>query len=845
MDTVMFRLTFKNVRANKVRFGLTTFGVVLAVSFVVAAFVLGDGLRRSFTDVSREITAGVDLQVRNASDFGDRATLPPATVTTVAAVDGVADAVPNIAAPDNAVRPIRSNGEIIPTTGPPQLAFNWIDNRQLSPFRMVTGAPPGAGEFTMDVDSAAKYGFAVGDTYAVMVPDGRVELRLSGTTSFGADNATLGAVLMQMDTAEASRLFGVDGIDNVAVQVADGADVGQVRKAIAAAVPSAEVVDNDTVRKDTAATFTDEIDVVGNILLGFGAVALFVSMFIISNTFGIVLSQRTRELALLRAVGADPAQIRRSVLGESLVMGVLASLGGIAGGILVAKGIDALFGVMGVDLVDYPLILANRTLIVAAVIGIGVTMLAAFGPARRAATIPPVAALSAGAEAGATSSRRRTLAGVALVAAGLASGAAGVAGAGPTAVTVAALAAGAVATFLGVTVLSPLAVGVVTGVVGWPVRKVSRVAGRMAQRNAARNRRRTATTAAALTVGLTLVTTALLVGASVKSAIGSTFDRSVAADRFVTDDLGTAEFPSALAGEIRRSDVVDAATGFTPVDVRIDGTVSGAEAFEFDQIGSLLDVDLTTGSFDRTVADPVVVSTGRAEALGAHVGDTLPIEFANGSRVEATVVGLFDDQTVLTADYLLDDRVLADAGVATTAAWLAIATAPGAAPADVAAMASGITERFPNASVETAAEFRHRVNGMIDSVLTMVNVMVALAVVIALIGIANTLALSVVERTRELGLVRAVGMTRRQVRRMVRYEAALVATFGAVVGVGLGLVFGAGVVTALPARFASGFTVPVSQIAVVVLVAAGAGVLAAWLPARRAGRLQVLDAIAH
>jgi putative ABC transport system permease protein len=841
----MFRLTFKNVRANKVRFALTTFGVVLAVSFVVAAFVLGDGLRRSFTDVSREITAGVDLEVRNGSDFGDGATLPGDTVATVRGVDGVADAVPNIAAPDNAVRPIRPNGDIIPTTGPPQLAFNWIDNRELSPFRMVEGRPPAAGEFTMDVDSADKYGFVIGDTYDVMVPDGRVHLRLSGMTSFGADNATLGAVLMQMDTAEAVHLFGVDGIDGVAVQVADGADIATVRESIAAAVPAAEVVDNDTVRRETAATFTDEIDVVGNILLGFGAVALFVSMFIISNTFGIVLSQRTRELALLRAVGADPAQIRRSVLGEALLMGVLASAGGIAGGVLVAKGIDALFGVMGVDLVDYPLILAGRTLIVAAVIGIGVTMLAAQGPARRAATIPPVAAMADGTDVRPTGSRRRKLGGVVLIGAGVGLGAIGLAGAGSTGLTIVALSAGAVATFLGVTILSPLAVGLVTGLVGWPLRKVSGVAGRMAQRNAARNPRRTATTAAALMVGLTLVTSALLVGASVKSAVGTTFERSVTADRFVSDELDSAEFPATLAGELRRSDAVQAATGFTSVDVRVDGKVTNAEAFEFDQIGSLLDVDVAAGRFDPAVANPVVVSTGRAESLGVHVGDSLPIEFANGSRVVGTIVGLFADQTVLTADYLLDDRVLTDAGVATNASWLAIASAPDATADEVAVLTSGITDRYPNASVETAAEFRHRVNGMVDSVLTMVNVMVALAVVIALIGIANTLALSVFERTRELGLVRAVGMTRRQVRRMVRNEAALIATFGAVLGVGLGLLFGAGIVTALPARFASGFTVPVGQIAVVVLVAALAGVIAAWLPARRAGRLQVLDAIAH
>jgi putative ABC transport system permease protein len=840
----MFRLTFKNLLANKVRFALTTFGVILAVSFVVSAFVLGDGLRSTFTKVSEEVTAGVDLEVRNVADFGDAAPLSADTVSVVAEVEGVADAVASIEAADNAVRPIKANGESITINGPPQLAFNWIDNEQLSPFTLVDGAPPRIGEFTIDVDSAVKHDFVIGNTYEVMVPDGRVDLTLSGTSSFGTDNSTLGAVLMQMNTDQASELFGIDGIGSVAVQVADGTDIADVQAAVAAAVPTAEVVDHETVLDETTSGFTDEIDIVGNILLGFGGVALFVSIFIIYNTFAIVMSQRSRELALLRTVGASPKQIRRSVLSEALAVGVLASVGGIGGGIAVAKGIDALFGVMGVDLSEYPLILAPRTLIAATVIGVGVTMLAAIGPARRAATVPPIAVLTGAAEAGSAGSRTRKISGFGLFGAGLVAGAAGLAGIGPTSVTVAGLAFGAIAIFLGVTLLSPLAVRGVTALFGWPMRKIAGVAGRLAQKNAARNSRRTATTAAALMIGLALVSATLVVGASVKATIGSTLERSAKADYYLTDDLDEVEFPATLAGEIRESDVVAAATGFTPIEARVDGTVTDVVGLDFDQIGAVLDLDVQAGGFDRDIANAVVMSVDEAKASGAVVGDVLPIDFANGSRVEATIVGLFDDQTVLTEDYLLDTAVLADAGVTQTAEWLAVSIANGASPADVDALVAGLSDEYPYASVETTTEFRQRVEGEIDKVLTMMNVMVALALIIALIGIANTLALSVFERTRELGLVRAVGMTRRQLRRMVRYEAALVATFGATLGVGLGLLFGFGVVAALPASFASGFSVPIVPIVVLVLVAAGAGVAAAWLPARRAGRLDVLDAIA-
>jgi putative ABC transport system permease protein len=845
----MFRLTIKNVVANKIRFALTTFGVILAVSFVVAAFVLGDGLRSSFTDVSQEITAGIDLEVRNVADFGETPPLPADTVATVRQVDGVADAVAEIEAADDAVRPIPPDGQPITTDGPPQLAFNWIDNEQLSAFRLVDGTAPDVGEFTIDVDSADEYGFVIGDTYEVMIPDGSVDLRLSGTTSFGADNATLGAVLMQMNTAEASRLFGIDGIDDVAVQVADGADVAAVQTAVAAAVsatvPAAEVVDHATILDETTRQFTDEIDVVGNILLGFGAVALFVSMFIIHNTFAIVMGQRTRELALLRTVGAAPAQIRRAVLGEALLMGVLAAAGGIGAGVLVAKGIDALFGVMGVDLVDYPFVLATRTLVAAAVIGIGVTLVAANGPARRAGRVAPVALLGADADSAGAGSRGRRVGGAVLVGAGVAVGAIGLAGAGSTTTTVAALAAGTAAVFLGVTMLSPLAVGAVTSIFGWPMRLVGGVSGRMAQRNAARNPRRTASTGAALMIGLTMVTTAFVIGESVKATVGSAFEHSARADYYLSDDLEEVQFPASLAPELRQLDAVAAATGFTQTKARIDASVTDVAAFDFDQIDQVLDLGVTAGRFDGSVDDPVVVSADTAAADGIGVGDALPLEFADGAHVVGTVVGIFDDQSVLTEDYLLDTSVLADAGVEPAPEWVAVTLADGATEAQVATLVDDLSARFPYAAVETASQFRHRIEGMVDAVLTMVNVMVALAVIIALIGIANTLALSVFERTRELGLVRAVGMTRRQVRRMVRFEAALVAVFGATLGAGLGVLFGLAVASALPPSIAATTVVPAVPIVAVAAVATLAAVGAAWLPARRAGRLDVLQAIAH
>jgi putative ABC transport system permease protein len=838
----MLKLTFKNLRANKVRFALTTFGVVLAVSFVVSAFVLGDGLRSTFTSLSDEIVADTDVAVRPLDEFGAPTALTAEDLAVVKATNGVAEAVASTEAPENSVRPINADGDEIPTNGPPQLAFSWSDNEALSPFTLVEGDSPEVGQFVMDLDGATTHGFDVGETYTVITPSGRQELTLSGLSRFGTDNQTLGAVLMGMSADQVDELFGTTGYDEIAISVDDGVDPDQVIASLRGSLVDYEVVDQATVARDQSAEFNQGIDIVQNILLGFAGVSLFVSIFIIYNTFAIVLSQRTREMGLLRAIGADSRQLRRSAMGEALVIGGLASVLGIVGGLLVAAGLTALFGLIGADLPDYPTIVSTRTVLAATLVGIGVTVVAAFGPTRKAARVAPIAAIRDGGEAGAPRSRTRLLAGGVFVTAGVILGGLGLAGTGSTSGTVSLMAIGAIGVFLGVTFASPLLVGPVVTVVGWPLRRLG-VAGKLAGQNARRNSRRTATTAAALMIGLAVVSMALVVGESVKAQFRQTLQSSVAAEYLVVDQTSDAGFPTTVVDDIAADPAFGDVTGFKYADVSVNGSIDEAVAADLGTMPALFDIDVTAGDYADDGAS-LLVSRSRADDWDLTVGDRITVAFTTGVSADLTISGIYDDEFLIEEPWLLDQRTFADAGLNVADNWLAFSSVDGADPVAVDTALSTLSATYPQADVQTAGEFQETLEGLIDQILTVLNALVALAVVIALIGIANTLALSIHERTRELGLVRAVGMSRRQVRRMVRYEAALIAFFGAVLGIAIGIAFGSATVTALPDNFTSTLAIPSGQIAVLLITAAFAGLTAAWLPARRAGRMNILEAIA-
>ncbi len=840
----MLRLTLKNLAANRIRLAMTTFAVILAVSFVVSSFVLTDGLRSSFGDLSEEIVAGTDLELRPVEEFGEPELLAESILDDVAAIDGVAAAAPVFVA--DVIRPINADGEEIPSSGPPQLAFGWVDDPRLNTFSLDTGeAPDAPGEFTMDRDAAATHGFVVGETYDIGTPTGRSEATLTGLTRFGENNDTLGATLMQFHLEDLQEMVGLQGYDSIAVALGSGADKAAVTAAMADIAPSTEVVDQATLESEQRADFNEGIDIIGNILLGFAGISLFVSIFIIYNTFSIVLGQRTKELALLRTVGADPVQLRRSVRIEALVIGTFASIIGVFAGVGVALGLRSLFGAIGANLPDSPVIVSLRTVLVAAAVGIGVTLISAIGPARKASKVPPIAALRDGETAGAVSGRLRMALGSLLTLAGVGAGAIGLFVATGTANIIAMLALGSICVFVGVTMLSPIVATPLTALMGWPLQRTMGMSGQLAKQNAGRNPQRTATTAAALMIGLALVAMTLTVGESVKAQLRSTLDSSVKADYLAIDNDGeTTPFATDVAMRFSESSATDQVTSFRYDQVMIDGQIRSVMGTDLVATDELFDISISEGvGFDTTVADPMLISNEEAVAADLTIGDTVAMTFSSGQSRDLTIIGIYEDDIVTEDPYLVDLTTWNEVGAVSTDTWLGVSLAEGVSPEQANIAFAPIIADYPQVEVSTANEYVEQAEASIDQALATVNVMVALAVIIALIGIANTLALSVFERTRELGLLRAVGMTRRQLRRMVRLEAALVALFGAALGVSLGVLFGWAAVLALPASVTSTLSVPVTRILILVAVAGTAGLVAAWGPARRAGRLDVLNAI--
>ena len=842
-------ITKRSLLARKARSIIIGLAILLGVAFVSGSFILADSLRNTFDSLFSDLAQDIDLEVRSAQAFdaGPQSTrdpVPASLVDTVTAIEGVETVEPSLS---RFAQLIDADGNVITTQGAPTLGVSWSGPNGLSGVTLREGAAPnGPGQVAIDAATAERADFEIGDTVSVITDLGTQEFELVGLVGLGDSKGFAGATLAAFDPTTAQEVLDSRGFfDTIDIGVAEGADPAQVQAAITAALPErTEVITGEQVADEASEGVNQFIGFFGNGLLGFAFVTAFVSAFIINNVFAITIGQRLQELALLRAIGASARQVRRMVLAEALLISVLATIIGIGAGVFVARGIIALFNAAGAGFPAADIVMAPRTIIVAILVGVGITLVSVLVPARRAARVPPVAAMRPEVGFVALTSARRRIIGVVVTVAGAVLFLLGLfARPGGTAGTIALMAFGVLLLFLGVASLSGAFAGPVARLLGWPIARVLKTPGHLARQNAARNPRRTASTASALMIGVALVSVAAVFATSLKATFTEILEQAVQADYILTDESFQG-LPPAMATELATLPELSAVSPIRGIQAEINGDEKALGAVDGAAFGQLVDLGVTAGSVEDLTLDTVMLHTDPADDLGVGVGDRLDATFVNGVTSSLEVVGIYDDAS-LAGNWLISLDTLEQVSTQPPRDFFVLAKlADGVEPAAGRAAIETVLTSFPQTLLQDQAEFQRDQEGQIDQLLTIITVLLVFAIMIAVLGIAITLALSVYERTRELGLMRAVGMTRRQMRRMVRWEAVIVSVFGAALGVVLGTVLGALLATAVPDTVINGVTIPYTLIIAIVLAAVVAGLVAAWWPARKASRMDVLEAIA-
>ncbi|WP_371836785.1 ABC transporter permease [Rhodococcus rhodnii] len=834
----MRRVSLRNLAAHKVRLALTVLSVVLGTAFVAGSFVFTDTLQRTFDSIFDDTATGVDVRVSPEEQGTDG--VPLADAETVSSLPGVRAVAP---AESGQVVLIGPDGSAVQTGGAPSIGTSYVPAEQAveEPDPYVAGAPPSApGEVGINPSAAERANLAVGDDARVLVPaHGIVDVTISGLYDPGTD--TGGFIGVQFTQQQAVELF-TDGRHAAYVDVAgDGSRTPeQLQADVQQALPDMKVQTGDEVRAETEAQVSQALDFVNYFLLAFGAIALLVGTFIIYNTFSMIVAQRLRELALLRAIGASQGQIGRSVTLEALVVGILGAIAGTAAGIGLAYVLRALLNAFDLGLPEGPLVLSPRTFAVSIGVGVLVTVISAYAPARRASRVAPVAAMREEASGGAESLTVRTWVGAVFTVAGVVALVIGSRGTGePAAATVG---LGALATIVGVFLVAPALSRPVVRTLGLATRPFGAV-GKLARTNAVRNPRRTSATAFALTLGLMLVSVIGVFGASAKASVDELVDNGITADWILSgpNQIGV---PEGVEGAVSELPDVARAASLHLFSAEVDGERETGGSLDGSTEG-LVNLDVVRGSGDPGPGE-IIVSDTKAAERGWDVGSPVTVTGADGKQTRATVGGVFVSNQ-LFGDLVVSDDVYraTSPAVGLPAILVLIEATPGADADTLRADLEQSTSRFIVVQVQDRDEFKGAQAAQIDTLLAILYGLLALAVVIAILGIVNTLALSVVERTREIGMLRAVGTQRSQVRRTIYLESMLIAVFGAVVGIVLGVAFGWAFVSTLRDQGLGTFQVPWEQIVAMLVGSGVVGVLAALWPAVRAARTDPLDAISE
>ncbi len=856
----MIRVALKGLAGRKLRAFLTAFAIVLGVAMVSGTYILTDTINKGFNAIfsvsykntSAVITAKSAFSRSNSNNV-DTAGFPASVLGRVRSLPDVGAAVGSIA---DQAQLIGRNGKPIQTGGAPNLAFSVDPSpeaQRFNPLTLVGGRwPSGPDEVAIDHATVDKKHYKVGDAIGVVARGPQRRFTIVGIVDFGAVSSIGGATLAIFDVPTAQRLFEKQGkLDAIRIAAKPDAPASRLLREIQAVLPPGTQVKSGTAQAKTDAKDVNTfIGFLQKALLAFAGIALFVGSFVIANTLSITVAQRAREFATLRTLGANRRQVLWSVVLEAFVTGLTASVVGLFLGLGLAKGLNALFVAIGLDLPRSATVFGVRTVIVSLAVGIVITLLASLRPAIRATRVPPIAAVREGASLPPSRfARFGPATALALVAVSVLLLVYGTfAHHIPTVRRLFSLGGGVLLLFFGVAMFAPRLVRPLASLLGWPGTRLGGVAGTLARDNSMRSPARTASSASALMIGLALVTFVAVFAQGLRAPFEDAVNKLFVGDYALTASNNFSPFTARAASALQDVSGVEALSGVRAGDARVFGKVINVTAVD-SQVTKVIHLDWTLGSDSvpaQLGADGAFIDKSYAKKHALTLGSPIRLETPSGKVLDLSVKGVFDPPKGgspfgrVTLSTLAFDRSFPQPNDI----FAFVKIRGGVTKANTQTLKRALAARFPNTKISTRSEFKKNQERGLNQLLNLLFVLLGLSVIISLFGIVNTLVLTVFERTREIGMLRAVGMTRRQIRRMIRYESVVTALIGAALGIVLGFFLAALVARALSSQGVV-FSVPWSQVAIFVVAAIVVGILAAILPARRASRIDVLRAIQY
>ena len=854
----MNAVALKGLLGRKLRTVLTALAIVLGVAMISGTYVLTDTITAAFTNVVSDSYSNSDAVISGKvafkntnSNTEETPAFPAAVLTKVKALPDVAAAAGGVG---DQVKLIDRNGKVISTGGGESIASSVdpANDKRFNPLNLVAGKwPVGNGQIAIDKRTSQNEHYAVGDSIGIAADEGVLQMEITGIATFASSSSIGASTFAIFDVPTAQQLFDKEGkFDQIQVAAKSGVTpeklVGEIRPLLPA---TAQVKTAEAQTQEAVDDVSSTLGIFQKVLLAFGVIALFVGAFVIANTLSITIAQRVREFATLRTIGGSRRQVLKTVLLEALVIGLLASVLGLFLGLGIAKALDALFSAMGVNFPKTGTVFATRTIVVSILVGVVVTLLASLRPAIKATRVPPIAAVREGATLPVTRlSRFGPVFSLGTLALGILLLVYGIFGGGmSTASRLLALGFGTLILFIGVAVNAKRAVRPLASILGWPGARIGGLAGTLARENAMRNPSRTASTASALMIGLALITFVAILGAGLRTSFGDAVDKLFIADYALTAENGFDPFTKQADEAVGVTPGITAVSPIRAGDARVFGDNTQISAVQ-PNLSEGVAVDWLPGSKNaaaRLGANGAFVDKDYAKDHDLKLGSPIPVTTPTGKVLHLRLKGIFDPPKggspfgpVTMSAKTFDANYASPQNLMTL-----IRIKGGATPSNTARLDLALN-RFPDAKVQTAAQFKKTQEDDINIVLNVLYGLLGLSVIISLFGVVNTLVLSVFERTREIGMLRAVGMTRRQVRRMIRYESIVTALIGGALGITVGI-FLAVLTTQALSDEGVVLAIPWKTIALFVLGTIAAGILAAMFPARRASRLNILKALQY